>query len=173
LTALHYHPALQKIHFIAGSLDNLPSISGLEVLLRSQDSKVKELILEQVNTHTVGLHRVLQELARNTTVTHLAIRNSALSRESVQQLTAVLRQNTALQSLDLTSSALGSAGLADIAPALYRNTSIKSLDLSYTGLNDIESTNALRELLRRNKKIQASVFLTTRLVSMLPLLGVF
>jgi hypothetical protein len=153
LTALQRHPALQKIHFSVKSMDCLLSLSGLEVLLRSQDSKVKELILEQVNARTVGLQRVLQELARNTTVTNLAIRNSVLSRKDVQQLTAVLRQNRALQYLDLTSSALGSAGLAEIAPALYRIISIKTLDLSINGLDDIDSANVLRELLRRNKTI--------------------
>jgi Ran GTPase-activating protein (RanGAP) involved in mRNA processing and transport len=153
LTALHCHPALEKIHFNGKRLGYLPSLSGLEVLLRGQDLKVKELILEQVDTRTVGLHRFLRELERNTTVTNLAIRKSGLSREDVQQLTAVLRQNRALQSLDLTSSALGSAGLAEIAPALYHNTSIKTLDLSNNGLNDVESANVLRELLRRNKSI--------------------
>jgi hypothetical protein len=76
-----------------------------------------------------------------------------LSREYVQQLTAVLRQNTALQYLDLTSSALGSAGLAEIAPVLYRNSSIKTLDISSNSLDDIESAYMLRELLRRNKTI--------------------
>jgi Ran GTPase-activating protein (RanGAP) involved in mRNA processing and transport len=99
------------------------------------------------------LHPVMQELERNNTVTNLAIRDSVLSREIVQQLTVALRQNTALQSLDLESSALGSAGLAEIAPALYRNTSIKTLDLANNGLDDIESANVLRELLRRNKTI--------------------
>jgi Ran GTPase-activating protein (RanGAP) involved in mRNA processing and transport len=153
LTALHCHPALEKIHFNGKRLGYLPSLSGLEVLLRGQDLKVKELILEQVDTRTVGLHRFLRELERNTTVTNLAIRKSGLSREDVQQLTAVLRQNRALQSLDLTSSALGSAGLAEIAPALYHNTSIKTLDLSNNGLNDVESANVLRELLRRNESI--------------------
>jgi Ran GTPase-activating protein (RanGAP) involved in mRNA processing and transport len=153
LAALQGHPALQKIHFSAGYLDNLPSLSGLEALLRSQDSKVKNLVIEDVDTRTVGLQRVLQELGRNTTVTSLTFRNSVLRREIVQQLTAVLRQNTSLQSLDLTSSALGSAGLAEIAPVLYRNTSIKTLDLSSNGLDDIESANVLRALLRRNKSI--------------------
>jgi Ran GTPase-activating protein (RanGAP) involved in mRNA processing and transport len=154
LTALHCHPALQKIHFGAKSVDYLPSLSGLEVLLRSQDSKVKELIFEQVDTtRTVGLHPVMQELARNTRVTDLSILDSVLSRENVQQVTAVLRHNTALQYLNLRSSALGIAGLVEIAPVLYGNTSIKTLDLSNNGLDDIESTNVLRELLRRNKTI--------------------
>jgi hypothetical protein len=76
LTALHCHPALEKIHFNGKRLGYLPSLSGLEVLLRGQDSKVKELILEQVDTRTVGLHRFLRELERNTTVTNLAIRKS-------------------------------------------------------------------------------------------------
>jgi hypothetical protein len=140
---------LQNIHFV----DCLPRPSGLVVLLHSQDSKVWQLILEQVNARTVGLQRVLQELGRNTTVTNLKIRNSGLSRENAHQLQAALRQNTALQYLDVTSSALGSAGLAEIAPALYRNTSTKSLDLTTNGLDDIESADVLRELLRRNKTI--------------------
>jgi Ran GTPase-activating protein (RanGAP) involved in mRNA processing and transport len=160
LTALQDHPALQTIHFSARFRNDLPSLSGLEVLLRSQNSKVKELVLGHVNAaSTVGLHPVLQELARNTTVTKLAIRNSVLSRETVQQVKSILRQNTALQSLDLTLSALGSTGLAEIAPALYHNTSIKSLDLSSNDLEDIESTNLLRELLRCNKTI-TSLYLT-------------
>jgi Leucine-rich repeat (LRR) protein len=155
LTALQRHPALQKIHFSVGEkYAYLPSISGFEVLLRSQDSKVNELILEEVDTtRTVGLHPVLQELGRNTTVTELSIRYSVLSLESVQLLKSMLRQNTALQSLNLTSSALGSTGLAETAPALYRNTSIKTLDLSSNSLNDIESADVLRELIRRNKTI--------------------
>jgi Ran GTPase-activating protein (RanGAP) involved in mRNA processing and transport len=75
------------------------------------------------------------------------------SLENVQQLKAVLRRNTALESLDLTFSALGSAGLAEISLVLYRNTSIKVLDLTCNGLDDIESANVLRELIRRNKTI--------------------
>jgi hypothetical protein len=160
LIALQCHPALKKINISADywdmSFDSLPSLSGLEVLLRSHDSKVKELVLGQVDTNTVGLHSVLRELGRNTTVANLAIRDSVLSRENVQQLKAVLRQNLVIQSLDLTSgdsSPLGSAGLAEITPLLYRNTSIKTLNLSSNGLDDIESANLLRELLRRNKTI--------------------
>jgi hypothetical protein len=138
-----------------GTSHNLPSLFGLEVLLRSQDSKIKELVLERMNTNTVGLHPVIRELGRNTTVTKLAIIESALSRENVQQLKSMLRQNTALESLDLTSSTLRSAGLAEIALVLYRNTSIKTLDLTENGLDDIESANVLRELIRRNKTISS------------------
>jgi Ran GTPase-activating protein (RanGAP) involved in mRNA processing and transport len=158
LTALQDHPALQKITFSEKPapeeyLYSLPSLSGLEDLLRSQDSKVKELVLKKVDTRTVGWHPVMQELGRNTTLTSLTLRDSGLNHESVQQLQAVLRQNTALQHLILRGNNLKSAGLAEIAPALYRNTSIKSLDLSDNGLDDIESANVLRELIRRNKTI--------------------
>jgi Ran GTPase-activating protein (RanGAP) involved in mRNA processing and transport len=121
--------------------------------LRSQDSKVKELILTQVDARTFGLHPVLRELERNTTVTDFVMSDCVLSREDLQQLKAVLRQNAALQYLDLESIALGSAGLAGIAPVLYRNISIKTLDLTCNGLDDIESADGLRELLRRNKTI--------------------
>jgi Ran GTPase-activating protein (RanGAP) involved in mRNA processing and transport len=145
---------LQKIYFHAHSGRWLPrSLYGLEVLLRSKDSKVKELILEQVDTNTVGLHSVMQELRHNTTVTNLAIRNSTLSFDSMRQLEAVLCQNTALHTLDLSESALGSLGLADITSGLSHNTSIKSLDLSGTGIGDVESTNMLGELLRHNNTI--------------------
>jgi Ran GTPase-activating protein (RanGAP) involved in mRNA processing and transport len=96
---------------------------------------------------------VAWKLKLSTKVTHLVLRYSVLSRENVQQLTAILRQNTALESLDLVASGLGSAGLAEIAPVLYRNTSIKSLGLRSNGLHDIESANVLRELIRRNKTI--------------------
>jgi hypothetical protein len=54
--------ALRKIHLTAASSDYLLCLSGLEVLLRSQDSKVKELILEKVDTNTVGLHAAIWEL---------------------------------------------------------------------------------------------------------------
>jgi Ran GTPase-activating protein (RanGAP) involved in mRNA processing and transport len=160
LTALQDHPTLQKIKFTFREkcLAYLPSLSGLEVLLRSQDSKVKELILDELDTRTVGLHAVFRELERNTTVTKLAIRDTVLSRGIAQQLNSMLRRNTALQHLDLDWSALGNAGLAEIAPALYRNTSIKSLDLSDNGLDDIESANVLRELIRRNKSITSLCF---------------
>jgi hypothetical protein len=54
LTALQNHPALQKMnlkltHFTDVSAD-IPSSSGLEALLHSQDSKVTELVLEGVAT---------------------------------------------------------------------------------------------------------------------------
>jgi hypothetical protein len=158
LTALQDHPALQKIHFGASekSVDYLPSLSGLEVLLRSQDSKVKELILERVNTDTVGLHPVLQELGRNTKVTALSVRYSELTRENVQQVKSMLRQNTALQYLDLTLCALGSAGLAEIAPVLYRNTSIFCVSCFVA-----------------TRQLQTYALLKMTLVAMLPLLGVF
>jgi hypothetical protein len=148
LTALQDHQKLQKIR-----LNCVLNLSGLEVLWRSQDSKVKELVLEGVGTSTVGLKAVLQELGRNTKVDDLTICASVLSRENVQELTSMLRRNTALTSLDLWSTALGSAGLAEIASALYRNRSVKVLELGHNGLNNIESANVLRELMRRNKTI--------------------
>jgi Ran GTPase-activating protein (RanGAP) involved in mRNA processing and transport len=153
LTALQHHPTLQKIHFEALCLDYLPSLSGLEALLRSQDSKVKELIIEKIDTRTVGLHPVFRELRRNTIVTSLSICNSTLNRKKIQHLKFVLLQNTTLQSLDLSSCALGSAGLARIALGLYHNTSIRILNLSRNGLKNFVSACVLGELLRCGKTI--------------------
>jgi Ran GTPase-activating protein (RanGAP) involved in mRNA processing and transport len=96
---------------------------------------------------------VSQKLGLSTTVTNLDLYHCVLSRENVQQLKAVLRQNTLLESLVLESIRLGSASLAEIAPVLYRITSIKVLNLENNGLQDIESANILRELIRRNKTI--------------------
>jgi Ran GTPase-activating protein (RanGAP) involved in mRNA processing and transport len=152
---LQRHPALKKIHLSSECSENLPSLSGLEDLLYSQDSKVKEVVLEQVDTPTgtVGFDPVMQELGRNTTVINLAIRDSVLTSEDIQQLKAVLHQNTTIQHLILRGNHLRNTGLSEIASGLYRNTSIKSLDLSYNGLDDVESANVLRELIRRNKTI--------------------
>ena len=111
------------------------------------------MVLEKVDTRTVGLHPVLRELGRNTTVTTLAIRDSVLSHENVQQFKSVLFRNTILQSLDLMSSNLGSERLAEIAPALYRNISIKALDLAHNGLHGTEAANILRKSIRRIKTI--------------------
>jgi Ran GTPase-activating protein (RanGAP) involved in mRNA processing and transport len=104
-------------------------------------------------SYSIMSDSVAQKLGLSTTVTNLDLCGSVLSRENEQQLKAVLRQNTVLESLDLTGSRLGSAGLAEIAPVLYRNTSVKALDLANNGLDDIESANVLRELIRRNKTI--------------------
>jgi hypothetical protein len=154
LTALQDYPALQKIQFRSSSpFGYIPSLSGLEVLLGSEDSKVKDLVLDQVDTNMIGLHKVMQELECNTTVTNLVICGGFLSRENIQLLKSMLRQNTALESLNLSSSNLGSAGLAEIAPVLYSNTSIKVLVITNNGLYDIESAYVLRDLIRRNKTI--------------------
>jgi hypothetical protein len=153
LTVLQKHSALQKINLTGTPVVKpLWSLSGIEVLLCRHDSKANELVLEQINARAVGLHQVIRELGCNTTVTNLAIRGSVLSRESVQQLKSMLRRNAAPESLDLTSNVLRSAGLVEIAPVLYRNTSIKTLDLANNGLDDIDSTNILRELIRRNDR---------------------
>jgi Ran GTPase-activating protein (RanGAP) involved in mRNA processing and transport len=111
------------------------------------------LVLEQVDTRTVGLHAVIRELGRNSTVINLVIRYSELSRENVQQLKSMLRRNTAIQFLDLMADAIRSAGVAEIALVLYRNTTLKDIDLSQNGLDDIESANIPCEMIRRNKTI--------------------
>jgi hypothetical protein len=87
----------------------------------------------------------------------VAIRESVLTREIVQQLKTVLRQNTVLQSLDLSSTyrTRGNLGLAEIAQC-YTAIIIKTLDLS-TDLDD--KSAILREMIRRNR-LQASVLVT-------------
>jgi hypothetical protein len=80
LTALQRHPALKKLHLRRGCSSTLPSLSGLEGFLRSQDSKVEVVVLEQVESSTDDLNPVIQELRRNSTVMiHLDIRHGRLS----------------------------------------------------------------------------------------------
>jgi hypothetical protein len=67
----------------------------------------------------------------------------------------VLCNSLSLQSLLLEAFTLGSAGLAELAPALYHNTSIKMLDMSRNNLNDMESANIFRGILRTNKTMTA------------------
>jgi hypothetical protein len=140
----------------------LGSLSRLEALLRSQDSKVKELILnKRINTSTAGLHPVIREpvireLGRNTTVTNLAIRKSALSRETIQQLKSMLQRKTALESLDLTSSGLGrnAAAVRSIAEGLRSNTTLQQLGLCYFRLGDRGISVLVNALGSRNASIR-------------------
>jgi Ran GTPase-activating protein (RanGAP) involved in mRNA processing and transport len=72
-------------------------------------------------------------------------------------LQLALRSIPSLQTLNLASNALGSDGLAELAPAFYHNTSIKELDISHNNLNDVESAEILRGILRSNKTITTLV----------------
>jgi Ran GTPase-activating protein (RanGAP) involved in mRNA processing and transport len=153
LTALQHHPALERIHFGTVYLKHLPSLCGLEFLLRSQVSKVKELVLDQVGARTDGVYPVMQAMVRNTKITNIAIHDSALSDEIAQQFKVVLRRNTTLRHLILRFNRLSNVGLAEIASGFYRNTSIETLEISHKGPGDIDSANVLRELIRRNKTI--------------------
>jgi hypothetical protein len=151
LTALRDHPVLQKLQ-----VEGFSSFTGIDALLGSKESQLKELIIARFNGSTVnlvGFESFMLEMGRNTTILMMVIASVPLSIDNIQQLKAMLRRNTVLQDLNLTGDALGSTGLAEIASALYRNTSIQGLDVSGNGLNDLAAANALRELLRRNKTI--------------------
>jgi Ran GTPase-activating protein (RanGAP) involved in mRNA processing and transport len=153
LIALRDHPVLEKLQ-----VEGFSSLVGVDALLRGKNSQLKELIIEKFNgsltgEQVVGFESFMKEMERNTTILKMAIMNVPLSRDNIQQLTAMLRRNTVLQDLDLTGDALGSTGFAEIASVLYRNTSIQGLDVSYNGLDDLVAANALRELLLQNKTI--------------------
>jgi Ran GTPase-activating protein (RanGAP) involved in mRNA processing and transport len=152
LTALQMHPVLETLH-----VEGISSSAGIDALLGSQHSQLKELIIARFNRSTVeqvvGFDSSMLEMGRNTTILKMVIAGVPLSGENIQQLKAMLRRNTVLQHLNLTGDALGSAGLVEIASALYRNNSIQGLDVSANGLDDLVSATGLRELLRRNKTI--------------------
>jgi hypothetical protein len=134
---LQDHPVLEILH-----VEGFQSLDGIDDLLSSKKSQVKELVIEKfsgsLGNQLVGFEYSMKEMGRNTTILKMAIvSNVPLSRNNVQQHKAMLRQNTVLQDLNLSQSELGCTGLAEIAPVLYRNTSIKYLDLSANGLHTL------------------------------------
>jgi hypothetical protein len=152
LAALRDHPVLEKLQ-----IAHFSSLNGIDVLVGSKESQLKELLLAGFPRSTVesvaGFESFMLEMGRNTTILKMAIACVPLSRDNIQQLKAMLRRNTVLQDLDLSRDALGSAGFAEVASALYRNTSIQGLDLAHNDLDDRAAANTVRELLRRNKTI--------------------
>jgi Ran GTPase-activating protein (RanGAP) involved in mRNA processing and transport len=152
LTSLREHPFLRTLCLFGDGVD----LTGLETLLLSETSKITELEIQRAYPGpTIGLTPVLQALARRPTLTKLALRRVRLGRDEVRLLQLALSKIPSLQSLVLAGNILGSAWLAELAPALYRNTSIKVLDFSESGLNDMESADILRDILRSNKTMTA------------------
>jgi hypothetical protein len=62
---------------------------------------------------------------------------------------------SSLQSLVLADGTLGNNELVELAPALYHNTSIDVLDLSRNILEELESAEIVRDILRSNKTMTA------------------
>jgi Ran GTPase-activating protein (RanGAP) involved in mRNA processing and transport len=150
LTSLRDHPLLRRL-CLRGYVTGL---DRLEAVLLSDTSKITELEIEMFyRPHIRGMTRVLQALARRPTLTKLGLRRFPLGREEARELGMALRNIPSLHNLAITITTLGSAGLAELAPALYRNTSIKALDISGNDLNDMESAEIIRDIMRRNKTI--------------------
>jgi Leucine-rich repeat (LRR) protein len=154
LTSLQNHPHLRKLRLCGVEVD----LTGLETLLLSGTSKITELDINEFSWYerpTLGLTPVLHALARRPTLTKLGLHRCPLDRDKARLLQMALCGIPSLQSLDLESNCLGSAELAELAPALYHNTSIKVLNMSDNDLNDMESTQLLRDILRNNKTMTA------------------
>jgi Ran GTPase-activating protein (RanGAP) involved in mRNA processing and transport len=149
LTSLRDHPLLQRLCLRGHAMD----LSGLEILLLSDNSKLTQLEIERFrgSPPIMSLPRVLQALARHPALTKLGLRHCPLSRDEVILLRVALCNIPTLQSLVLTHGTLGSAGLAELAPALCHNTSIQVLDISHNYLMNFESAGFLRDILRSNK----------------------
>jgi Ran GTPase-activating protein (RanGAP) involved in mRNA processing and transport len=150
LTSLCEHPLLRRLCLRGHDVVDL---TGLETVLQSETSKITELDIERLygSLPTVDLTPVLQALARRRTLTKLSLRCFPLGRDEARLLRLALFNIPSLQSLVLADRTLGRAALEELAPALCCNTSIKVLDLSSNGLNDMESADLLRDILRRNK----------------------
>jgi Ran GTPase-activating protein (RanGAP) involved in mRNA processing and transport len=99
----------------------------------------------------LGLTNVLQALGRLPTLTKLVLNHARLGPDDARQLGILLCNTPSLHTLVLKDCTLRSAELVELAPALYHNTSIKELDLSENNLHGMESAEALRDVIRRNK----------------------
>jgi Leucine-rich repeat (LRR) protein len=157
LTSLRDHPLLRRL-CLRGYVEDL---TGLETVLLSETSKITELDIDRRYTRQHvsirGLTWVLRALAYRPMFTELGLRYCPLTRDEVGLLQLALRSIPSLQTLNLVSNNLGSDGLAELAPAFYHNTSIKELDISHNNLNDVESAEILRGILRSNKTITTLV----------------
>jgi hypothetical protein len=151
LTSLCDHPLLRSLRLRVSLVD----LTGLETLLLSNNCKITELEIRGFfgGPPMTGFTRVWEALKHRPTLTKLQLRLCNLGRGEARQLGTVLRNTPFLQSLDLTGDDLGSAGLEELAPALYHNTSIKELNLSSNRLDNMESAELLRGILRSNKAI--------------------
>jgi hypothetical protein len=151
LISLCDHPLLRRLSLYVHTVD----LTGLEILLQSDTSKITELDIEPSHEGP-GLTHVLQALVRRPTLTMLGIRCRRLNLDEARLLQSALCNLQSLQSLVLVERTLGSAELlAELAPALYLNTSIKVLDISSNGLDNMESAEILRDILRSNKTMTA------------------
>jgi Ran GTPase-activating protein (RanGAP) involved in mRNA processing and transport len=147
-TSLRDHPNLRSLRLRGYVVD----LTRLETLLLSDTSKITELDIQRSSrVPMMGLTRVLQALGSRPTLTKLGLHGYRLGRDDVRELGMVLCNTPSLHSLLLGEGTLGSAGLAELAPALYRNKSIKVLNMSRNNLNDMESAELLRDIIRRNK----------------------
>jgi Ran GTPase-activating protein (RanGAP) involved in mRNA processing and transport len=157
LTSLNDHPLLRRLCLRGRLVD----MTGLETLLLSNTSNTSKITELDIHSFYVGrpmmlgLTPVLQALARRPTLTKLGLRRCPLGRDETRLLQMALCNIPNLQSLVLTGGTLGSAELAELAPALYHNTSIEVLDMSDNFLNDMESAELLRDILRSNKTMTA------------------
>jgi hypothetical protein len=150
LSSLCDHRLLRKLCLHGHTV--VDDLTGLETLLLSDASTITELDIQQINGAST---HILRAAARRPTLTKLGLHIVRLGRDDARLLRTVLRNTSSLQTLAITYSKLGSAELAEIAPALGRNTSIKELDISGNNLDDIQSAEILKDILRINKTLTA------------------
>lgn len=142
-------------------LGNVQSLTGLEVLLKSENCAITELFIARHraepttwdNRSLPTLEPLFRGIARNSTVRQLTVKDYVLGLDQAEQMKRVLRQNTLISFLDVSGASLGSAGLAEIAAGLYRNTTLTRLEISNNALGNEDSGKTLKDLLRRNKSL--------------------
>jgi Ran GTPase-activating protein (RanGAP) involved in mRNA processing and transport len=156
LKGLQNHSVLELLE-----LGNVQSLTGLDVLLQSENCAITELFIARHrrepttwdNRSLPTLKPLFRGIARNSTVRQLTIKDYVLGLDQAEQLKRLLQQKTLISFLDVSGASLGSAGLAEIAAGLYRNTTLTRLEISNNALVDEDSAKILKDVLRRNKSL--------------------
>jgi Ran GTPase-activating protein (RanGAP) involved in mRNA processing and transport len=156
LIGLQNHSVLELLE-----LGNVQSLTGLDVLLQSENCAITELFIARHRSEPTAwdnrslptLEPLFRGIARNSTVRQLTVKDYVLGLDQAEQLKRLLQQKTLISFLDVSGASLGSAGLAEIAAGLYRNTTLTRLEISNNALVNEDSAKILKDLLRRNKSL--------------------
>jgi Ran GTPase-activating protein (RanGAP) involved in mRNA processing and transport len=120
------NPALKTLRINS----TMMGMSGLDTLLRNDNSKITELILDLGlgRMHDpYGFESVLQTLRRTGVLTKLEILGNELNEEHAEKLTMLLRDSESLHTLVLSSCCLEEAGIATDAQVNQRAARFEQL----------------------------------------------
>ena len=99
-----------------------------------------------------GACHIFQGLHNNTTLVHLNLSSTGITKASTELLAEILQVNKAIAHLNLSDNNISDSGACCIFQGLHCNTTLVQLSLSSTGITKA-STELLAEMLQINKAI--------------------